>query len=360
MKELTSIERMSNMLHRKPIDRIPVFEHFWGDTYNAYLEQGHIKDGELVEDNLNLDMTMNWTFNLAADINFENQVIEETENTRLIKDGNGAVLRWYKKHNTTPEHVDFYVKERKQWEEKRPLLLEPDEKRINFEGYRQAKAAAKSKNRFFCWAGVNVFEQMHPICGHEYMLMGMAEDPDWILDMAEVYTNLSLNLQEILFAKEGKPDGIFYYDDLGFKERPFMSPNMYKEIIFPSHKRTVEHAHSQNLPVILHSCGFVEPLLPGFVEAGFDCLQAIEIKSGMDLVRIYKNFGDVLSFMGGIDVRVLYINDKIQIDKELEAKIPIVKQGNGYCLHSDHSIPVDVKYETLKYFIEKGLSLGQY
>jgi len=56
-------------------------------------------------------------------------------------------------------------------------------------------------------------------------------------------------------------------------------------------------------------------------------------------------------------VRTLYSNDRAIIDKELEAKIPIVKQGHGYCLHSDHSIPNTVDYDTLVYFYEKALSL---
>jgi len=91
-----------------------------------------------------------------------------------------------------------------------------------------------------------------------------------------------------------------------------------------------------------------------------DCLQVVEIKSGMDLIKLYKEYGDILSFMGGIDVRVLYTNDKELIRKELESKIPIVMGKYGYALHSDHSIPNTVHYETYKYFIEKGLELGTY
>ena len=32
----------------------------------------------------------------------------------------------------------------------------------------------------------------------------------------------------------------------------------------------------------------------------------------------------------------------------------------GYVLHSDHSIPNTVNYETFQYYIEKGLSVGTY
>jgi uroporphyrinogen decarboxylase len=110
----------------------------------------------------------------------------------------------------------------------------------------------------------------------------------------------------------------------------------------------------------MHSCGYVEPLVPGMIEARIDCLQVIEVKAGMDLLRLYKDYGEVLSFMGGIDVRVLYSNDKNLVYRELEAKIPVVKGNYGYVLHSDHSIPNTVDYETYRYFVEKGLELGTY
>jgi len=358
MIELTSYERVKRMLNREPADRICLNESFWPETPGAYVEQGHMKPEETVEDHFNLDILQSWTFNCVADLDFKNEIVEETDETRLEKDGNGAILRYWKNKSGTPEHVDFTVKDRKTWEEVREKIVNIDERRIDFEKYRNVKAKAKAQNKFFLWAGINVFEQMHPICGHEYMLMGMALDPDWIHDMVNVYTDLTLQLQEILFAKEGLPDGIWYYEDMGFKERPFMSPAMYNEIIFPGHKRSIDFAHERKLPVIMHSCGFIEPLLPGMVKAGIDCLQAIEVKAGMDLLRIYKDYGDVISLMGGLDVRVLNSNDKAVIDRELEAKIPFVKQNNGFCLHSDHSIPPTVEYDTLKYFIEKGLSLG--
>ena len=354
--EMTGHERIRRILAREPADRIGVFEHFWWDTMDRYRAEGHIGADETAEEHFDFDIVLNWAFNMVVDLDFKNEVLEETAETVLIKDGNGAILRQHKLHSTTPEHVDYSIKNRSDFE-KIKEMIRPDERRINFEAYRKAKADAKARGKYFMWSGVNVFEMLHPICGHEYMLIGMAEDPEWIADMAKLYIDTSLELQEILFAREGQPDGVWYYEDMGFKNRPFMSPGMYRELIYPSHKRSFDFAHERDMPVTVHSCGFIEPLLPHMLEAGLDCLQVIEIKAGMDLLRIYKEYGENLSLMGGIDVRTLYSNDRKIIDRELESKIPIVKQGNGYCLHSDHSIPNTVDYETLKYFYEKALSL---
>ena len=353
-------ERIARILKRQPVDRIGVYEHFWGDTREQWAADGHLRKDEDAHDHFGFDLEGCWPFNMVADLDFVPQVIEETEETILTRDGNGALLRRHKLHASTPEHVDFVVKERTAWDEKVKPLLTPDRRRINFEAYRKARTHAAEKGRFFVWSGVNVFELMHPVCGHEYMLMGMALDPDWVKDMVTTYSELSLSLQEILFAEEGYPDGIWYYEDMGFKERPFMSPAMYRDIIQPAHTKTFAFAHSKGLPVIVHSCGFVAPLVPGLMEAGMDCLQVIEVKAGMDLLALYRDYGDDLSFMGGIDVRVLYTNDKVKIDKELAAKIPEVMGKFGYVLHSDHSIPNTVDYDSYRYFVDRGLELGTY
>lgn len=361
MQALTGRERIGRILRRQPVDRIGVFEHFWNDTQAAWAASGWIGPDECLEDHFGYDLQTFWAFNLTADLDFVPQVVEETAETVLARDGNGALLRRHKLHDSTPEHVDFLVKERRAWEEHiRPHLIQPDRRRIDFAGYRRAKEQARQAGRFFCWSGVNVFELMHPVCGHEHMLAGMALDPDWVRDMVEVFSRLTVALQEILFAEEGAPDGVWYYEDMGYKLHPFMSPRMYREIIQPGHTRTIGWAHARGLPVILHSCGYVAPLVPGLLEAGIDCLQVIEVKAGMDLLKLHRDFGDRLSFMGGIDVRVLYNNDRREIDAELEAKIPVVKNGFGYVLHSDHSIPNNVTHDTYRYFIDKGLELGAY
>ena len=38
--------------------------------------------------------------------------------------------------------------------------------------YRNARKKAAETGRFFVWSGINVFECMHPVCGHENMLAG--------------------------------------------------------------------------------------------------------------------------------------------------------------------------------------------
>jgi len=360
---MTSRERIARALRRQPVDRIGAYESFWGDTLRKWRAEGHLGEDESPHDHFGLDLRTAGWLKMVADLDFEDEVVEETDEHKLVRSGNGALLRWWKDKAGTPEHVDFLVKDRKSWEEHiRPHLTNSDtyRRRIDFEEYRNVKAKCERENLFFCWGGVNVFESIHPVCGHEYMLMGMALDPGWVRDMCDVYAELIVNLFEILFAEEGAPDGVYFYEDMGFKQKSFMSPAMYKEIVWPAHKRTFDYVHSLGLPVLVHSCGYVEPLVPGLIEAGMDCLQAMEVKAGMDLVRLKKTYGDRIALFGGLDVRTMVANDRDAIQAELDRKLPAAMEGGGYILHSDHSIPDQVEYETYKFFLDRALEMGRY
>ena len=95
---------------------------------------------------------------------------------------------------------------------------------------------------------------------------------------------------------------------------------------------------------ILHSCGNVTELIPLLIEVGLDCLQPIEVKAGMDIISLKENYGDRLSFMGGIDVRLMAEAGPEAIEEEIRIKFEAAKKNGGYIYHSDHSIPKNVSF----------------
>ena len=238
MSPLTGVERIGNILARRPVDRIGVFEHFWSDTKKRWVADGHVREDEDLVYHFDYDLADASPFNVVVDLDFEPVTVEETEETILERDGNGALLRRHKQHDTTPEHVDFAVKERADWERIKPLLR-ADRRRIDFEGYRR-RASGRARRAASSWSRRERLRDHEARRGHEHMLIGMADDPDWVHDMVMTFSRLYIELQEMLFAEEGPPDGIWYYEDMGFKERPFMSPAMYREIVAagpPAHLR---------------------------------------------------------------------------------------------------------------------------
>ena len=370
--ELTSKERFARILKHQPVDRVGLFEVYWRETAQKWSAEGRFGRPEMVSDHFGLDVRRTGgeitpadyhIVNLVADLDAGDQVVEETETVKLVRDGNGALLRWIKSGSGAPEHVDFTVKDRRSWEAHvRPRLLDERtyERRINFGSFRNLRAKCTRENRFMTCGVVGAFDRMSPLCGHEHLLMGMALDPEWVAEMADLYAAVTVHLLEILFGREGLPDGLWVWDDLGFKNRPFMSPAMYRALVFPAHKKLFDFAHGRGLPVVLHCDGYVEPLIPALIEAGINCLQPLEVKAGMDLLRLKQRFGERIALIGGMDARALESNDRQIVEAELLGKLPGVMAGSGYVLQVDHSVSPLVEYETYKFFVERGLEIGTY
>ncbi len=365
---MTSRERLRRILRRQPTDRIGLFEVFWAETGQRWRREGHLRADETLEDHFGLDLRRSSgalsqsgkLLDLTADLDVGETVLEETPTTRLVRDGNGAVLRWPRRSGA-PEHVDFLVQDRVAWERHLlPRLCDrrSHERRINFALYRQARDHCVRQQRFLACAVVGAFDLMTPVCGHEHVLAGMALDPAWIRAMADLYAETTVELLSLLFAREGLPDGLWVWDDLGFANGPFLSPAMYRELIMPAHRRLFTFAHQRQLPVILHSDGRIHALLPLLLEAGIDCLQPLEAKAGMDVVALAREFGDRLSLIGGMDARVLVTNDRDAVRAELEAKVSGAMAHHGYVLQVDHSVPDQVDYATYRDFVDYGLRLG--
>ena len=176
---MTSYERVHNTLNRKPVDQCPFVVGPWTDADKRWRAEGNIPPDVDIREFFGQDLRWSGALNLVADLDYKPELVEETDETVSTRDGNGAVLRRFKNKQTTPEHVGFRVAERQDWEQWiKPHFGRVDKRRIPFEAYRAEKKLCADKQRFLFWGGCAPFELMHPVCGHENLLMGMALDPD--------------------------------------------------------------------------------------------------------------------------------------------------------------------------------------
>ena len=126
------------------------------------------------------------------------EVLEETEETILRLDGNGAVLKFWRHKSGTPEHVRFTVNTSDEWAKLKRVLLEtPIEDRVDLNAALAAMQKAKGEKRWFAWGGIECFEACHPVVGHEILCCAMVDDPEWAYDMFTTQTDLAIRAQEI-------------------------------------------------------------------------------------------------------------------------------------------------------------------
>ncbi|MHA2131910.1 MAG: uroporphyrinogen decarboxylase family protein, partial [Promethearchaeota archaeon] len=98
------------------------------------------------------------------------------------------------------------------------------------------------------------------------------------------------------------------------------------------------------------SCGYIEDILPYMVDAGLDCIQALEPAAGVNLGRLKENFGDKMSFMGGMDsTRILNFGTPKEIEEHVKECINTAAVGGGYFAGPSHNI-LNVPWENILAF----------
>jgi uroporphyrinogen decarboxylase len=178
--------------------------------------------------------------------------------------------------------------------------------------------------------------------------------------MVDLTSDLILDAVQRMYKEGFKFDGLWVYNDMGYRNSSLFSPRMYREIIGPSDKKRNDWCHEHAMQTILHSCGCVKGLIPSLIEAGFDCLQPLEVKAGMDLKELKPKFGKQIAFFGGINVMLMEDPDDSKIEKEIAEKFAVAMPGGGYIFHSDHSIPVDVSFKKYCFVMDCVKRYGKY
>ncbi len=353
-------ERMKRMFRRQDQDRVPRHESFWGETITRFQEEGFQGGYEDVLTQLvHTDIhAMGWLWPQCFP--GDEKLISEDAETKVIRESNGRIARYWKHKSGTPEHIGFECDGREAWETRfKPALLK-NWRQLNPADYVRHLKEGRDKGRWCHLTGVESFEETRQIIGDEVVLIAMAEDPEWVMDISRTFTDIVLRNFDLVMETGIQPDGVFIYGDMAFNHATLCSPAMYKELIWPDHKRMADWAHKHNMKFIYHTDGNINGVMDLYLEAGFDCLQPLEAKAHVDIRKLIPMYGDKLAFFGNCDVMQYATNDRDLIAAEIKAKLDAGKAGKGYVYHSDHSVPPQVSLETYKFIIDCVDKYGQY
>ena len=352
---MTSWERFKRMYEHREADRIPIIDEPWSGTLRRWRREG-MPEGMDWCDYFDVDKL--GIINIDISPRMPEITLEETDRYYIRTSPWGVTMKHFKEEDSTPEFLDFTITTQEAWDQaKKQMTLEDD--RIPWEMLRQNYDKWRAEGRWIravFWFGFDVTHSW--MMGTENTLIAMMEEPELVEDMFDTYLSRCETLFSRVWDAGYRFDEIFWYDDMGYKGTTFFSPNMYRRMLQPYHKRAVDWAHNRGIYAQLHSCGDVMTLLPDIVATGVDALNPLEVKAGMDAFKIKKEYGDRLVLHGGINA-VLW-NDKDAILEEIDRKVPVLKENGGFIFSSDHSIPNSVSLENMKAIVEEVKRVGRY
>ena len=318
MAEMTSAERVLTVLRREEPDRIPHFEWIIDKKVRHALCPGASTEEFTVRMGLDAMLT-------APDF-----TTEQVAPNRFRNEWGVVVERGEEQHSTVVEPVIRTLEEAEAYQPPDPTAPH------RFDSLKRLVAAYKG--RYAIGVHLNdVLSIPRNLMGFEELMMAFCLEPELVARL--VAMSVELNIRLAAEAARCGADFVFTGDDYASGQAPFMSPETFRELLYPGLKRVVAGFHAQGLPVIKHTDGNVMPLMEMIVDAGFDCLDPIDPLGGMEMAAMKRDYSGCFALKGNVNCATTLVNGTAQeVVRETLDVIRAAAAGGGLIVSSSNSI----------------------
>jgi len=382
---MTPRERIKAVVNFKKPDVLPWFEEFYDETLVKWFKEGFPADEvtviEWVMSARDGVLLLNWPtvmgFNahsyfgcqnvsgcyVPLDIGpiprFKQRLLRETDGYEEFITETGAVARRFKKAEykwyNMPMFIEFPVKDSDSWEAYKKRLNPEDQRRYpkdwDKDAYVKVFESYQAGNTLLVFSGFYGFGA--EIMGIPTFNVMFYKDPELIHEMAEHWEYfITETIRNAVETLKDRIDMIYWWEDMADKHGPCISPKLYKEFLLPHYKRVTSFLNKNNIDrILMDSDGNMNPLLDLVIEAGITGTWPLEVNSGMDAIAVKKKYGSKLFLAGNLDKRELAKGGDA-MRREIDSKVPILKELGGYIPGVDHLVHVEFSYEKFKEYVD--------
>ncbi|HEX9116426.1 MAG TPA: uroporphyrinogen decarboxylase family protein, partial [Anaerolineae bacterium] len=173
-------------------------------------------------------------------------------------------------------------------------------------------------------------------------------------DLADFWTEVGLGL-----AAAGI-DALVIHDDQGSGTSTFIAPRMFRRHVLPHLRRQIQ-ALATKVPVILHSCGNINGILPDLIDCGISGLNNLQRSAGMDLAAVKAAYGRRLCLIGNVDAtNVMPYASPAEVEAAVKDCLAVAAPGGAYVLATDHSFHGGIPPANVAAFVAAGHRHGRY
>jgi uroporphyrinogen decarboxylase len=195
-----------------------------------------------------------------------------------------------------------------------------------------------------------LFERAWMLRGMPELMVDMLEAPDWVEELLDALMAFNMDVVQELLKVD--VDGFLFGDDWGHQGGLLFSPRLWRRFIKPRLAQLISSVKEAGKAAFLHSCGKVQALFPDLIEIGLDVFNPFQ-PDVMDVYEIKRQFGDRLSFYGGMSVqRILPHGTPEQIRTETRRLMAEIGRGGGFIIAPSHHMPGDIPVQNMVAFIE--------
>lgn len=281
---------------------------------------------------------------------FEEEVLEEDDEYKTYVDSYGIKTKIRKTGTSAPMHLSFPIKNRRDFERYKEYYDKDYSRRLP-KNWNALSETLNNRDYPIRLGGYpfGFFGFPRHLMGLEGFFFAIYDDPDLVKEINEFFLKFVMEYWAEIF-KRLTPDCVLIWEDMAGKTGSMISPAMFREFMSPYYARIVDFFHQYGLKnIFVDSDGFIEELIPLWLEVGVTGIFPIEVQSGNDIIRIRGKY-PMLQLLGGVDKRILTKGRSYEdIDSELKKVEKVLKTG-GYIPHIDHHVPDDACWENFKYY----------
>ena len=177
-----------------------------------------------------------------------------------------------------------------------------------------------------------------------HLLRDAIKDTDYVHELMEFCTQMSIKFGEAVYPLRV---------GLSYSEAPascsLISPKIYRELIFPYHKRIVDHFKEKKVGTGLHICGFATPILEDMVQTG---ATNISIDAPSDLSKAVEVARGKAVLIGNVDTNLFYTGTRQKMKQAIKSCLEIAPKDGGYILSTGCEVPGIAPPEKVDWFMD--------
>ncbi|MCL2136370.1 MAG: veratrol--corrinoid protein metyltransferase [Coriobacteriia bacterium] len=197
-----------------------------------------------------------------------------------------------------PKTHDFILTDITKW---RDVIKAPDFSDVDWEAMaKESRDAADPANPFGGGTSSGYFQPLVAFMGFTEGLSACFEEPEEVKALLSYICDFQVELAK-KYIYYYKPDFGFLADDIAHERNPFLSLEMFQDIIAPFWRRYYSVFVEAGLPMGHHNCGHFELYLDDLVDMGVSFWDPVQ--SSNDELAIKAKFGTNLAMCGGMEGR---------------------------------------------------------
>ena len=196
----------------------------------------------------------------------------------------------------------------------------------------------------------------------ENFMMDMMMEPDFAGALLDRVTDTIIGLTRNYLEAAGPAMDMVELpgDDYAANDNLIFSPRLFRQIIRPRLERIIAAVREirPDITIMLHSDGAIGKLVPEFIGMGIDVVHPLEPVSGMDPAQIKQDYGERISFLGGVDITHAMPGTIDEVHADVDRCLRDLAPGGGYilapCNHLQADVPAENVVALYRYARENG------